>query len=401
MVDLTTAQSALKEAYLSATTNQLNTKTNPLFNKIKQSNSDIFGKYIIKPAPYGLNGGISAGTETGDLPNAGANNYKQFKLMLKNLYGKIEISDKAVRASQATPGAFVDLLNSEIDGLLQSSKFNLARMLYGNGTGLLATASAHSNGVVTADRVKGIMPGMILDIITGSNTYSGVVTAVNEPEKKFTVSTSGTISSGSKFYVQGSKDNELTGIEAIFDSVNVPVLYGIERAANDWLTPYTNANAGTDREISDELIQLAIDNLEQYHNCNVDFISCGYAVKRAYQKYLNYYKSNVETTMLDGGFRALSFYGIPMFADKFVDDKTMYVLDSSKFTLHQLCDWEWLEGENGRILQQIPNKASYSATLVKYADLLCDHPAGVGKILDISGEVANPLSVNCNCTAGA
>ena len=35
MIDLTTAQNALKDAYLVAACNQLNTKTNPLFAKIK------------------------------------------------------------------------------------------------------------------------------------------------------------------------------------------------------------------------------------------------------------------------------------------------------------------------------------------------------------------------------
>ena len=44
MIDLTTAQNALKDAYLVAACNQLNTKTNPLFAKIKQSTSDVYGK---------------------------------------------------------------------------------------------------------------------------------------------------------------------------------------------------------------------------------------------------------------------------------------------------------------------------------------------------------------------
>ena len=76
MVDLTTAQNALKDAYLVAACNQLNTKTNPLLAKIKQSSSDVFGKQIIKVAPVGLNGGVGAGSETGELPTANENNLK-------------------------------------------------------------------------------------------------------------------------------------------------------------------------------------------------------------------------------------------------------------------------------------------------------------------------------------
>ena len=61
MISLTTAESALKDAYLNAVTNQLNTNANPLLAKIKQSSADVFGKDIIKMAPVGLNGGVGAG----------------------------------------------------------------------------------------------------------------------------------------------------------------------------------------------------------------------------------------------------------------------------------------------------------------------------------------------------
>ena len=61
MVDLTTAESALKDAYLVAVCNQLNTKANPLLAKIKQSSTDVYGKQIVKVAPVGLNGGVGAG----------------------------------------------------------------------------------------------------------------------------------------------------------------------------------------------------------------------------------------------------------------------------------------------------------------------------------------------------
>ena len=48
MIDLTSAQNALKDAYLSAVSNVLNTQTNPLLSKIKQSSQDVYGRQIIK-----------------------------------------------------------------------------------------------------------------------------------------------------------------------------------------------------------------------------------------------------------------------------------------------------------------------------------------------------------------
>lgn len=43
----------------------------------------------------------------------------------------------------------------------------------------------------------------------------------------------------------------------------------------------------------------------------------------------------------------------------------------------------WLEGDDGRVLKQVANKPVYTATLVKYADLLCEKPMGQGLITGI------------------
>lgn len=392
MVDLTTAQNALKDAYLVAACNQLNTKTNPLLAKIKQSSSDVYGKQIIKVAPVGLNGGIGAGSETGELPTAKENNYVQFKTTLKNLYGTIEISDKAIRASSASSYAFIDLLNAEMEGLLTASKFNLGRMLYGDGTGAVATVSSFAGGVATVDSVKNLMEGMVVDIYDAdgdASTNKGLRIAYVDRVNKtvaFTTTPS-TMTAGDVFYVQGSKNNEITGLGAIFGSS--ATLYGLNRAANKWLNPYTSA---TSQEISDSLLQTAVDFLEENAGSNIDFITCGAGVKRAYQQYLACYRRNIDVTNLEGGYKAISFNGIPVVSDRFVADDTLYMLDTSKFTLHQLCDWEWIEGEGGKILRQKAGYPAYTATLVKYADLICDQPNGQAKFTNISSTVTNPFA---------
>lgn len=391
MIDLTTAQNALKDAYLVAACNQLNTKTNPLLAKIKQSSSDVYGKNIIKMAPVGLNGGVGAGSETGSLPTAKENSYVQFKTTLKNLYGTIEISDKAIRASANSNGAFVDLLNAEMEGLLTASKFNLGRMLYGDGTGAVGTVTAYANGVATMSSVKNLMEGMVVDSYTGTTKdNAGLrIAYVDRVDKKvqFTTTPATDLATNDVLYVQGSKDQEITGLGAIFGSN--ATLYGLTRSTNKWLTPYTSS---TSQEISDGILQTAVDFLEENAGSNVDFITCGAGVKRAYQEYLGCYRRNIDVTMLEGGYRAISFNGIPVVSDRFVDDDTLYMLDSSKFTLHQLCDWEWIEGEGGKILRQKPGYPAYTATLVKYADLICEHPAGQAKFTNISSTVTNPFA---------
>ena len=144
MITMKTADDALKSAYLGVVSEQLNTAINPLLAKIKQSTQDVWGKEIRRLAQYGLNGGVGAGDEDGDLPEAAGNNYEQFVLTLKNLYGTIEISDKAIRASENSSGAFVNLLNAEMEGLLRASSYNFGRMLFGDGSGVLGKVPSYT-----------------------------------------------------------------------------------------------------------------------------------------------------------------------------------------------------------------------------------------------------------------
>ena len=391
MIDLTSAQSALKDAYLSAVSNILNTKTNPLFAKIKQSSTDVYGRQIIKVAPIGINGGVGAGSETGELPQAKGNNYVQLKTTLKNLYGTLEISDKAIRASASNNGAFVDLLSAEMEGLLNSSKFNLSRMLYGDGTGAVATVVSVADNAVTMDNVKNLIEGMVVDVYNAQGTQTSNtglrIKYVDRTTKTVTFTTTpAAMGEGDVLYVQGSKNNEITGLGAIFNtSANI---YGLSRAENKWLNPYVST---TTQEINDNVLQTAIDFLEENSGSNIDFITCGAAVRRAYLQYLACYRRNVDVMTLESGHKAISFEGIPMVVDRFVADDTLYLLDTSKFTLHQLCDWEWIEGEGGNILRQKPGYPAYTATLVKYADLVCEQPNGQAKISGIKATVTNPF----------
>ncbi len=398
MVTLTTAQNALKTVYLGVLANQLNTKANPLLGKIKQTSADVWGKEIRKLAPFGINGGIGAGSEDGALPSAAGNNYVQFVSTLKNLYGTIEISDKAIRASANDAGAFVNLLNAEMEGLIAASSFNLGRMLYGDGSGELTTVASVSGDTITLSSVKNLIEGLVVDVYASGSLVTGLkgirVKTINRSTKVVTFDgATGTFVANQKLYVQGSKDQELTGLGKIFSSSET--LYGVTRSTNLWLSPYTQTDAG---EISDSMIQTAIDFLDEVSGSEVDFITCSADVKRAYQQYLGSYRRNIDIMELQGGYKALTYNGIPVVSDRFIPSDTMYILNSKDFVLHQLCDWKWLEGEDGKIIKQKYGYPTYSATLVKYADLICNKPSGQAKITGISSTVSNPFKPTVNVT---
>ena len=394
MVTINNAQDALKSAYLSVVSEALNANSNPLLAKISQTSNDVWGKEIIKLTSYGVNGGIGAGTETDTLPESAGNNYVKFVSTLKNLYGTIEISDKAIRASETNAGAFVNLLNAEMEGLIKASNYNFGRMLFGDGSGKLATITASETTGVTVNSVKFLIEGLKVDFYKVGTAGDSKVTAmhgariktIDRTNKvvKFDIDVDSSIVNDAEgeYYltVQNSKGLEITGLGAIFKTEGT--LYGVDRSNYSWMIPVIKEAEGG--KISEDLIQFAIDELDEVAGSCVDYITCSADVKRLYQKLLTESRKNIDVMDLQGGFKAISYNGIPVVSDRFIEDGTMYLLNTKDFALHQLCDWRWLEDEAGKIIRQKAGFPAYTATLVKYADLICSRPNGQAKITNIT-----------------
>ncbi len=388
MVTMQSADNVLKSYYLDIVSKQLNTEINPFFALIKHSTADVWGKEIRRVAQFGINGGIGAGTEDGELPNAASNNYKEFVTTLKNLFGTLEISDKAVRASENNIGSFVNLLNAEMQGLIDSSVFNFGRMLFGDGSGKLASITNVVDNKCTVDNIQNIIEGMLIDILTvDGNVVQGAtarrVLSVDRDKKEILLSgtTLNNVNVGDILCVQGSYGLELTGLGAIFKEDGT--LYGIDRANNRWMQPYIQKNVG---DIDENTLQKAMDRLEERAGSRVDIILCSWGVKRALQNYFSKYKCITDVVTLAGGYKSITYNGIPIVADRFCPEGTLFLLNSKDFCLHQLCDWRWLEGDDGKILKQLSNKPVYTATLVKYADLICTRPSGQAMLTGITEE---------------
>ncbi len=388
-VTLQNADNALKTVYLDVIAEQLNTSVNPFLSSIKHSTEDVWGKEVRKLATYGINGGIGAGTEDGNLPNANGNNYSQLVTTLKNLYGVIELSDKAIRASENNAGAFVNLLNAEMEGLIKSSTFNFSRMLFGDGTGVIGEVKEIYDGAICLlGSSTPFMEGMQLDFYGAGDVFieslSGrTVVKVDRDYHEIRISGSAInddiIPPGTKICIHGARDNEITGLGKIFS--NSDEIYGLTRSEHDWLKPYMDNAVG---DITEMTLQTAIDKIEEKSGSAPNFIVCSWGVRRSLQNLFAQSNTRIETMNLAGGFTAMSYNGIPIVVDRFCPSGTLYLLNTNDFALHQLCDWQWLTSDDGKVLKQIPGRPVYTATLVKYAELLCSRPCGQGKLAGIT-----------------
>lgn len=386
MVTLQSADSALKSFYLNAITDALNMKTNPLLAKIQQTTANVVGKEVKKAVRTGMSGGIGAGTETGNLPSASSSDYAQLTIGLKNLYGTIEISDKAIRASANNEGAFVNLLNDEMEGLIKSASFQFGRMLFGPENILNNSFELCGEfNEVRMPSVSNFYEGMLVYVMDKNFRIKEEigprrVTKVNRPN--FTINLSGEeiepiLTQG---YIATTKDydNDIIGLEGIF---NADVLYGVDREYYGFMHPVNKANVG---DIDETVIQKVIDELEENCGSTANLIICSWGVRRALMKYYKQQGIAMPTMEIEGGFKTISYNGIPVVADRFCSKGTMYILNTNDFKLCQLGDWQWLEGDDGKILHQVPGKPVYTATLVKYAELICERPGGQAKLTGIT-----------------
>ena len=392
MVNMNTAQAVLKDVYLGVLSNELNNATDPFLNIVNKTNASVYGRNIVKLVPYGINSGINASDETAVLPEAIGNKYLNFVTTLKNLYGSIEISDKAIRASSNDKGAFVNLLNAEMESLLASSKFNLARMLFGDGSGELFvfTTATSSTKTLVVNTTNNVMEGMVLDIYYNGEldaTMQGArIVEVNHQERKivldkpFSANMTTANASKYKFYMQNAKDQEITGLGAIFGTSET--LYGLKRADHTCLGAYSREKK-TSETFNEEMVQSVIDAVEFSSGSQIDIILADSVARGKMLNIMTAYRRNIDLANVAGGAITMSYNGIPVMKNRFCESASMLFLNTKDFELHQLCDWEWLSNEDGAILKQKENYAIYQATLVKYADLICGRPYGQAKLSKI------------------
>lgn len=383
MLNATNADKVLRSVYLDVIAEQIDTTATPFLNMIAKGSEDIYGKEVVCPARFGINGGIGCGADDADLPTASSPQYLALKAPVVNVFGNIELSDKVLRASQNSVGSFINLLNGEMEGLVAAAKFNFARMLFQDGSGKLATitGTASTTTLLTVDSVKNVIEGMVVDVIkSGSVASAGHrIVAVDRTNKTIKVDKAvSDKTAGNILVLQGSYNAELYGLPYLYQTVSEnPTIYGNSRSVVSYMLPATK----TVGEVTSDSIQETLDGIEEKSGGKIDLLLASYDMRRKYLAALQSSRTNVDYMNLDGGFKTISYNGIPIYADRFVEDNTIHFVNTEDFKLQQLGDWSWIEGEGGRILRQLDNKAAYGATLVKYANLICVRPVGQAKMV--------------------
>ncbi|MBO7178369.1 MAG: phage major capsid protein [Clostridia bacterium] len=390
MLSVEALDDVLKSFYLEVVSSQINCGASPLYDKIEKSSVNVNGKNAIVPIYYGINGSLLSTNDDGaTLPESCPTMRATLEVPLRNVYGVIDVTDKALRLTKDNVDGVIDVLGTEIQAMINSARHSLNRMLWTDGLGYLGTVSVINEDddmVFGVDDVRLFIPGMKVDIYRGgTKIYAGKRIASVFPDNSeigFTtfIPPESNLRVGDRIYACNSVNTELQGLPYLF-AEDDDIYFGQSKMENYGLQP---AQRDLGEELTLDAMQDFMDYLETHGDVTPDLIVCSKDVRRKYLSHLQANRANIDYLNLDGGFRTLSFNGIPLYGERFCPSGDMYFLNTNAIKMVQLNDWEWLEGANGSILNRMDNKAAYQAVLAKYCNYVSTMPSSQGRLFNIA-----------------
>lgn len=381
--DLDRIQDILLHEYLPFLNNALNIDPSIFMQKIKKSSLDAStGKF---GARIGIGGGFGMSAEGENTPEAHAPLYSKLQYSVKDAYNELRVSQKAIQLGSSAKAAMIDAVKDEMDAGYEANAWNVGRMLFGDGTGKLATigtAATSAKAAHVVDDTTKLMEGLACDVYEAAGTAAktGVqIKSIDHSTKTVTFDSTFTCAANAVIYVQNSKDREITGLGAIYGTGTS--IYGLTKADNPWLKPLTysyTVTTGKTEEPDDVLINKAIQDSERMRRGKIDLLMMG---DQCYADFLNYLKSSntqyVTNNNYRNGFASIKVvYGnreVDVYNERFVPSSKIWGVDTSMFELRQT-GWDFARYQGGGIFNLMESKSVYRALLANYLELICKHP---------------------------
>lgn len=402
-LDLSLAQSILKEKYLGPIRNQLNIST-PMLTRFDMNNIDIEGKYAVIPVKLQKNWGSGARAERAVLPVAGAAIVKDLKPALKYYYGTMEVTGPVMRqTAKGSSAAFIRAVDLEAKDMKETVGLNLAHDFYLGHSLATPKAEAGANNVLelgNATNINYFAVGMVVDIVdaaaggnaanydSDANYIGRSITAVSEVAGalSITIDGGGVQGTTADVVVRTKTYGEcLTGLDEIVGSA---ALFGVDPGTySAW---QSNINDGVAFSIPN--MKSFIDRISIKSGKYPTLILSDFATQNRYANLLQHVvdiggtdfslRQNTQPTamkVLDGGFKELEFSaggkGIPWMSDRFCPADTIYVLHEPDLQVFSPNKFDWLYDPSGN--PWLPNLYGPSKTDTWSAVLFRDIEQGV------------------------
>lgn len=373
----TTAAEILKIDYRQPMVDLLN-NSNYWLKRLEKTKKNYKGKVAYVSLHNARNNSFRSGTEGGNYPTPGQQGYTHAEYGVKILMVSIELSNVLMAAATGGAASFVDALQSEMKGAAKDARSNMNRIAFHDGSSILTDSGVTSASLTyVVSSTKYLKAGMVIDIVvrsTGAVVTNGAARTIQSVGSATTVvldtaggvvttdATSSAIISGSRQLagvgVGWAVHQDPWGLEALCAAANpgngITDLVGtITRTAQDWWQANVVAGSSLDSSTIALWMQKAWDTTEIALDEQAGIIMTNHASRRTYGSSLTpdkRYPAGAEK-VLDGGYRALEFNGIPVVADKDCNLTNtpaaafgkMYFLVMDSFCCEQLKDWDWVE----------------------------------------------------------
>ena len=422
-MNLSDAANVLKTFYIGPVREQLNQGNVLLSNLERDTSRTAFrGKEAYIPLHTGRNVGVGARAESGTLPAAGNQGYTSSVWHMAYLYGRVALTGPAIAASQGSEGSFVELLDSEMKGLLQDVKNDCNRQLWHDGSALLTDVSGagSSSTTVTVNSTKFLSAGQYVDIkdrddLASITSGDGQTIQSITSATAFVVNTALNTATDEGVYVGGvaanSTSREMWGLEAIVSDAD-PANHGteaaatrlgqIDRSSNSFWKANVVTPAANLAKLDDSLVQLqeAYDMSDIEGDAQPGIILTSHACRREVAGALTGLRRFSEPGQLKGGWTGIEFNNAVIVADKdasttndpandsagvfdtssdaFVagDFNRFYFIAPDSMHFQVLEDWQWMD-EGGVLVRSGVGTAGvdeFEATLFSYQNLVCTRP---------------------------
>jgi hypothetical protein len=268
------------------------------------------GRQKIVPVKVGRNWSIGSIPTKGALPPSGRSSWVDFKIPMRNVYGRVGFEEWVILQSRNGKGAWANVVDQEMEGMVDDMAFRRNVIAWLAGTGILALVNgAHAATTTLTVKAPGNVAGTtmpnrylqgdsnsgmfvaILDSATQAVKATGTITASNANGNDVTLDTAITAADGD-FVVMAqsaagnSYNAEPEGILAgIDDGTYVSTYHNVSRTTFPIMKSYVTTGVGP---LSLDAIQQPLDVLNITVGAGakgtkgVDFLGCEHAVRRSY-----------------------------------------------------------------------------------------------------------------------
>lgn len=265
-------------------------KSTPAFKVFGRERLDWRGRRAVLTIKTGINGSFSGYGEGGILPEPGASKTAQAEVFQKSVAGQFALTGQAIANTSSDSGSLARAVNIEQEALIEGIQFNVERMFWGDGNGILGKCLTNVASLISLDTTittgftnttplfpqQKIVWGTLVQLAAGTPAGYGTIVSV-DADNQFTVSVVGGLApvNATDFFCAGtynaakaeyaiSYQKEFAGMRLM--ASDSATLQGLAVAGNPyWKAKILQANGGLGNiNLTDDLLNRAMILYKRY-----------------------------------------------------------------------------------------------------------------------------------------